>query len=181
MGSTIPILAAIIALSGAVIAGYLANFVAEDFRRFRDGSALAAALAGELGSHALAVPTIRNMLTLQLANAKQNIPMTFRPFTPPNDPIFEAGVGKLGLLGVKMVEDVVFKYQNLRAFRGALKIISDEYTDMSSSELIMRFENCLQTIDRAMERGEPLIEMLRARANMQFEWRWKSLFNTQYS
>lgn len=31
----------------------IANFVAEDFRRFRDGSALASPIAGELGSYRL--------------------------------------------------------------------------------------------------------------------------------
>jgi hypothetical protein len=179
MGSFFTILAAIIALSGAVIVGYLANFVAEDFRRFRDGSALAAALAGELASHALAVPLIRNGLTQCLASAQQNLRVTHRTFEPPNDPIFEAGVEKLGLLGVKLVEDIAFTYQNLRAFRSGLKVIFDEHQNMSFPELIGRYGDCLQAIDRTVERGEPLLVALRARANTQFEWRWKSFFNVQ--
>ncbi|MEX4005167.1 hypothetical protein AB4Y38_40755 [Paraburkholderia sp. EG285A] len=54
--------AALIAFVGVLAGGYLNNFLAEDFRRFRDGQALAGALAGELKSHATAIPILQSTL-----------------------------------------------------------------------------------------------------------------------
>lgn len=42
---------ALIGLLGVMAGCYLNNFLAEDYRRFRDGQALAGALAGELEAH----------------------------------------------------------------------------------------------------------------------------------
>jgi hypothetical protein len=44
--------AALLAFAGVLVGGYFNNFLAEDYRRFRDSQALAGALAGEIESHA---------------------------------------------------------------------------------------------------------------------------------
>jgi len=41
--------AALFGFIGVLVGGYFNNFLAEDYRRFRDGTTLAGALAGELG------------------------------------------------------------------------------------------------------------------------------------
>lgn len=109
--------AALIALIGVLAGGYVNNFLAEDYCRFRDGTALAGALAGELGSHMQAFPLLRTMLTTLKTAFEQGERPPLRRFDPPNDPIYEANVGKIGLLGGKLAEEVAFAYQQICAFR----------------------------------------------------------------
>lgn len=52
--------------TGSVLVAVIANFIAEDFRRFRDGSALASALAGELRAYGAAIADLTKSIT-QLA------------------------------------------------------------------------------------------------------------------
>lgn len=54
---------AFVGLLGVMTGGYFNNFLAEDYKRFRDGQALAGALAGELGSHVEAIPFNRAELS----------------------------------------------------------------------------------------------------------------------
>lgn len=173
MGS---IVAAVIAVSGAMIVGYITNFVAEDFRRFRDGTALAASLAGELNSHAEAMPILRKMLEDHISIIASGKRPSFRAIDAITDPIFDAAVGKLGLLGSEMVEDVVFTYQQIRAFRISMSIISKEHAAMSDEEIVNRHRACLQAIERAEERGVPLIVDLKNHANQRYHaprpWAW---------
>jgi len=162
------ILAAIVAVCGAIIAGYVTNFVAEDFRRFRDGSALAAALSGELSAHGTAIPMLRNILNTFMENVQAGKSLPLRPIERPNDPVFDAGVAKLGLLGCDLVSDIVYVYQQIRAFRGAIGILYQDHAEMTSNEFIARCAGCLDVIDRAMERAEPLLKKLQARANQEY-------------
>ena len=48
-----------------------------------------------------------------------------------------------------LVEDIVFVYSNLNAFRVALDVIHKGHADMSDVELRFRFEKCLEVVDRA--------------------------------
>ncbi|WP_395317012.1 hypothetical protein [Variovorax sp. UC74_104] len=165
------ILAALIAMAGAVIVGYATQFVAEDYRRFRNGSALAAGLAGELGSYAGAAPELRNglvMIVAMIKNGQRDLE-ALRPVERPVDLYFEEVVGDLGLLGASLVEDVVLVYSNLRAFRMALEIIATGHKEMKDQEVIYRCQKCLEALDRASERGTTLVESLRARAAERFK------------
>ena len=65
--------AAIIGFAGVLAGGYFNNFFAEDYKRFRDSQALAGALAGELQSHAEAVPLIKSGLSAMLATVKSDV------------------------------------------------------------------------------------------------------------
>src|ERR1700738_1451154 len=93
------VLAAIVTVSGAVSLGYANSFAAERFRRFHDGSAIAAGLAGELGSYAPAWPILKRMLetTSAAATAGQVEITPFRKFERPKDLIFDEVARKLGL------------------------------------------------------------------------------------
>ena len=65
-----PLATVLVALIGAFIAltvAWRTNFVAEDFRRFRDGSALAAALLGELRAYEPALPMLKRTLRSWIA------------------------------------------------------------------------------------------------------------------
>lgn len=168
-----------VALIGGMVAlavAYLNGILAESYRRFRDGSALAAGLAGELASYRPAWPLLKAMLDsiAQSISQGQRQAVILRPFERPRDLVFEESVGKLGLLGPELVEDVVFVYSNIRAFRMAFELLTHSASEMSDDELLNRCAACKDALARASERGEPLVVSLRARATQAFapEWPW---------
>lgn len=165
---------AVVAVFSAVCLGYATQFVAEDFRRFRDGSALAASLAGELSSYKPALPILRDILHswLGLIAAGKRTELMLRPFERPVDVVFDQSVGKLGLLGSVTVENVVFVYSNLRAFRVAFEMVNAMGADMTDVEIQSRLDRCLQALERAAERGETLIPELQSRAVRPFRLSW---------
>ena len=158
-----PLLAAIIAASAALIVAFLNSIVAEVFRRNRDRKALAAAIAGELASYEPALPLIRQILhaTISALDTKTRDLVSFRPFEKPKDVVFEKAVEKLGLLGPKLVEDIVYVYGNLNGFRVAFGLISMHFKEMSDVELRARSLSCLEAVNRAAERGVPLVTALK--------------------
>lgn len=160
--------AALIALLGVLAGGYVNNFLAEDYRRFRDGNALAGALAGELASHMLAFPFLKAMLTAQVNSIKSGHNPAFRHFDPPNDPIYESGVSKLGLLGSELAEDVAFAYQQIRAFRLNYALVLSQHEEMDNHEIMARLEGCLATILRGEERANKLLAGLREMAGHRY-------------
>jgi hypothetical protein len=153
--------AALIALLGVLAGGYVNNFLAEDYRRFRDGTALAGALAGELASHMLAFPFLKAMLAAQVTAIKNGQNPAFRNFDPPNDPIYESGVPKLGLLGSSLAEEVAFAYQQIRAFRLNYSLVLSQHGEMGNEEIIARLDDCHATILRSEERANTLLAGLR--------------------
>jgi len=170
------VIVALIAGSVAICVAYLNSFLAESLRRFRDGSALAASLAGELAAYELALPMIVAMLNGIVSNidSGQRKATFLRPFERPRDRVFEDVVGKLGLLGVLLSEDVVFVYSNIGAFRIAMEIIARDEKEMTDEELRLRCAACKEAVERAAARGADLIIKLRTRAHQPFvpEWPW---------
>lgn len=170
------VVVAIIAGSVALAVAYVNSFLAESFRRFRDGSALAASLAGELAAYEPAWPML--VLTLDtIINAIDSStrqPTFLRPIERPRDLVFEDSVGKLGLLGAELSESVVYVYSNIRAFRVALEIIARDESDMTNIELRARCVLCKDALQRAVTRGNDLIKNLRYRSTQRFvpDWPW---------
>ncbi|MCX4156983.1 MULTISPECIES: hypothetical protein [Paraburkholderia] len=160
--------AALIALIGVLAGGYVNNFLAEDYRRFRDGTALAGALAGELGSHMQAFPLLRTVLTGLKAAVEQGNRPPLRPIETPNDPIYESSVGKIGLLGGKLAEDVAFAYQQIRAFRLNFYLVASNHEQMKDAEIVARLNSCLDTINRGDERAAVLLADLKALASQRY-------------
>jgi hypothetical protein len=170
------VIVALIAGGVALTVAYVNSFLAESYRRFRDGSALAASLAGELAAYETAWPIIVNMLNsiINAIDSKTRKSTFLRPFERPRDLVFEDRVGKLGLLGVHLAENVVFVYSNIRAFRLAMEIIARDEKEMSDEELRARCVACKDAMDRAVTRGAGLIQDLRKRSSQPFapEWPW---------
>jgi hypothetical protein len=158
-----PMLAAIIAASAALIVAFLNSIVAELFRRHNDRVALAAAIAGEIASYEPALPIIQQMLnaTIHAVETNNRGAITFRPFEKPRDFVFEKAVEKLGLLGPKLVEDTVYVYGNLNAFRASLALISTHSGEMPDAELRIRSTACLEALNRAAQRAGPLVVALK--------------------
>lgn len=156
-------LAAILAASATLIVAFLNSIVAELFRRHKDRVALAAAIAGELASYEPALPIIQKFLrdTIHAVETDNRGVISFRPFEKPKDLVFEKAVEKLGLLGPKLVEDIVYVYGNLNAFRTSLGLISTHFKEMPDAELRARSTACLEALDRAAQRGGPLVVALK--------------------
>ncbi|RYX79941.1 hypothetical protein EON83_30650 [bacterium] len=170
------VIVALIAGGVALAVAYVNSFLAESYRRFRDGSALAASLAGELAAYEPAWPTIVNMLDTIITAVDSNSRKTtyLRPIERPRDFVYEDAVKKLGLLGTHLSENVVFVYSNIGAFRIAMEIIARNEKEMSDEELKLRCIGCREAVTRAGAKGSVLIKDLRERANKPFvpEWPW---------
>ncbi|HJV25642.1 MAG TPA: hypothetical protein VJ673_08135 [Aromatoleum sp.] len=170
------VIVAVIAGGVALAVAYVNSFLAESYRRFRDGSALAASLAGELAAYEPAWPPIVHVLDSIIAAIDANERKTtfLRPIERPRDLVYEDAVKKLGLLGTDLSENVVFVYSNIGAFRIAMEIIARNEKEMSDEELKLRCIACKDAMTRAVARGADLIGDLRERANKPFapEWPW---------
>ena len=123
---------AIIAFTSALLVGFGSHFVAEDYRRFRDGKAIAAALAGELDSVKSSLPELRTVL-IQLRDFLDMLrPISFPEMPNQPSPIYEANAEKVGLLGVDLAGRVAFTYDQIRAFRTSFQLLSKHHTTMNS-------------------------------------------------
>jgi len=152
---------AIIAVGGVLIGAYVTNFVAEDYRKFRQKIIIAAGLAGELESHALALPLIRNALLALLEASRTGQKIIFpSKFDVPTDPIYEKVVGDFGLLGRHLTRDIVFTYQNIRAFRVTFSTVTEAGAEMPPEMLQGALESCLMSLSRAEEKATPLLAEL---------------------
>jgi len=153
---------ALLALGGALVVGFIANFVAEDYRRFRDGKALARALAGELSSRSEAVSLLKEGLTQILSSLKANEKVRLLKVEKVTDYVFESSITKLGLLEYDLVEDVVYVYENIGAFRSALGLAAER--DTGDPQAVLLIESSLSALGRASKRGNDLPTRLRAYA-----------------
>jgi hypothetical protein len=116
--------------AGATLVGFIVvNFIAEDFKRFRSGSSVAAGLAGELSRYVepqQSLVTAINVM-IRLIDQGQQKDMPLRGIDPTKDRIFDANVANLGLLGPELVEKVAYVYGQINGFRvsfGILPIMS---------------------------------------------------------
>jgi len=168
---------ALMAFVGVLAGGYLNNFLGEDFKRFRDGQALAGSLAGELASHATAIPMLRTVfrgmaITLRTEGGK----ITLYEFNPPTNPVFDASVSKLGMLGPTLAHEVAFVYEQIRAFRSMFRDISIHYEDMPREGMANACDHCLTLLETAESRGTKLIADLQKFANDGY-WRTRPWFS----
>ena len=170
------LIVALIAGAVAISVAFINTFLSESYKRFRDGTTLAASLAGELAAYEEAWPILSEVLN-SIANAaetqKPNLEQ-LRPIERPRDVVYEKSIEKLGLLGASAAEGIVYVYSNINAFRIAFEIIARDHSTMSKEELRVRCVGCKSALDRAATKGEVLIGSLRARASAKFtpEWPW---------
>ncbi|WP_155706260.1 hypothetical protein [Burkholderia cepacia] len=147
---------ALIALVGVLAGGYINNFLGDDYRRFREGQALAGALAGELKSHGTAAPELKRQLTSMLSHVP-SLDFTETEFTPPNSPVFDSSVSKLGLLGPALAEDVAYVYEQIRAFRITFSRVTKIAGKANHDQIAHMLNYCLTCITHADERGQVLV------------------------
>ncbi|MEZ0191021.1 hypothetical protein AB9X41_17515 [Ralstonia solanacearum] len=162
--------AALIAFAGVLVGGYFNNFLAEDFRRFRDSQAIAGALAGELESHGEAIPYIKAGLQKIQEAVKAGNGISMPEWPVPNSPVFEANVEKVGLLQPDLAKGVAYVYEQVRAFRSALHQLSKHHEGRDADWQISAINGCLFAITNAEKKGALLIESLKRHAAASY---WK--------
>ncbi|MFL9939986.1 hypothetical protein [Paraburkholderia graminis] len=156
---------ALVGLLGVLAGGFFNNFLAEDYRRFRDGQALAGALAGELESHAEPMPIIKDSLEKMHLALLSGERLDTPEWPIPASPLFDQNASKIGLLGHEAAKEVAYVYENLRAFRQNFNVLTKHHSNMPtewSSAIVL---GCLAAISRAEHRGLLLIETLKLQAN----------------
>ena len=167
---------ALIAGAVTLAVAFLNTFLSESYKRFRDGTTVAASLAGELAAYKEAWPILSEMLSSVVSATEIEKPSLeqLRPIERPKDVVYEKSIDKLGLLAADAAEGVVYVYRNINAFRIAFEIIARDHAMMSRDELRVRCIACKNALDRAATRGEVLVGSLRARASAKFspEWPW---------
>ncbi|MEX3918171.1 hypothetical protein AB4Y43_18320 [Paraburkholderia sp. BR10872] len=154
--------------TGSVIVAVVANFIAEDFRRFRDGSALASAIAGELGSYAIAIQELKANVTTLAEQAEAGKQIRVADIELPHDSIYESAVPKLGLLGVELPEKVALAYGRIRAFRTLYTVIAGEKVKTDAAGLGWLYRQLLVKLAEAETEGRQTVTLLHVRANETF-------------
>jgi len=151
---------ALIAFTSALLVGFGSHFVAEDYRRFRDSKAIAAALAGELNSIESSLPELRTVLT-QLRDLLDKLePISLPEMPDQSSPMFEANAEKVGLLGVALAGGVAFTYDQIRTFRTLFQLLSKHHTTMDPPWSSLLVGRCLQLVENNELKVKTLIENL---------------------
>lgn len=158
-----PLLAATIAASAALIVSFINSILADAFRRHQDRKIMAASIAGELASYAPALPNVMRMLheIITAIERRSRSSIIIRPYDQPKDYVFEKIVERLGLLGPKLAEDVVFTYSNLNTFRVSFGLIVMHFNEMPDAEAHARCLACLEVLNTTYQRGISLIASLK--------------------
>jgi hypothetical protein len=160
--------AALVGFLGVLVGSYGSNFLAEDYRRFRDGRSLAGALAGELESHGEPIPSVKagleSMGDKVLAGDKLELP----EWPIPNSPVFEENAAKIGLLGPDLARDVAYVYEHLRAFRQNFHQLTKHNAAMSVGWNHSHILGCLAILTRVEPRAAQLIVNLKKYAAAQY-------------
>lgn len=172
--------AALIAFAGVLAGGYANNFLGEDYKRFRDGRALAGALAGELESHAEALPMMKAGLTKMEEEFRNGRALSMPEWPVPASPLFDENAGKIGMLGPELARDVAHVYESLRAFRMNFHQLTKYHAVMPSAWNHATTLGCLATLSRAETRGLTLIANLKEHANSRYTSRAETKVQLQY-
>ena len=143
------IITGLIAASVALVVAFLTQFVAEKFKRFHDGSAVAAGLAGELSAYKDALfhlmIALKAWSELEVGHEK----LILRPIDKPVDLFYASAVGKIGVLGSDLAEDIVYVYASIDGFRTGFDVLTKSFKEMESGEFRTRAASCHLILSQA--------------------------------
>lgn len=164
----VTISAAVIAASGTLMVAYASNFLAEQYRRHLDSTSWAAALAGELESHASAFKLLKANLHGLVLTAKKKEPLPLYSMPMPTDPIFDSNPSKVGVLGPELAGELAYAYEQLRAFRIGMQVLAEHREKMDPEQIANRLLYLLQVIETNEKRLTALIQALYAYSGVPF-------------
>ena len=166
---------AIIALCTAVVAGLFAAFVSEMYKRHRDMTATAAAIAGELSSYREAYQQLDLSIDLLIKMVERGEQLNLPPQDSVPDVAYEAYIDKVGLLGSQIAEDVTYVYGQIRGFRSSFFALTKQSGPVDPIYTVTVLRICHQFMKKANGRSEPLIVALQNKAKEPF---WLALRRT---
>ena len=148
---------------------FVANFLAESYKRFKSGSVLAAGIVGELKSYlpaqTMMMDVINTIIAAHTPEGAEKLPLSFRgEFEMPKDRVYEANVANLGLLGAELATATAEVYGRILGFRTAWRGFYNYYNDMNIHESREQARFIRQWLERSDEAGRELIPLLEERA-----------------
>jgi hypothetical protein len=160
---------AVLALIGTIIAAFFGSLIAEDYRRFRDGQGIAAAIGGEISGYVEGGELIQqNLAQLKvLANSGHQLPFT--RFDPPKDVLYEALADRLGLLGPDLARDAAYVYQRIYGFRVGYMILTRDHEKLSQEAIVHTLTACENALLAVKQRAQPLLVALAKRASEDYK------------
>ena len=156
---------ALIAFTSAILVGFTSHFLVEDYRRFRDSQAIAAALAGELRSITSSISDLQTGLIGMQEMLDNEQPLPFPEFPIQTSPMFEAIAEKVGMLGVDLAGDVAFLYGQITAFQVSFHWLSKHNERMPMPWSCALVERLLVLIEKNKEGAQTLIQKLSMKTN----------------
>jgi hypothetical protein len=159
---------ALIAFTSAILVGFTSHFVVEDYRRFRDGQAIAAALTGELRSITSSISELQAGLIGMKELLDNGHPLPFPEFPIQSSPMFEAIAEKIGLLGIELAGDVAFFYGQIKAFQASFHWLSKHNEKMPMAWSYALVERLLALVEENKEGVRTLIRKLSVQSNRSY-------------
>lgn len=153
---------------------YLTQFLADRYRRFAEGSMLAAGFAGDLAARRHGEVDyeylFKELEKLRKEGKRVEVRGSGRPEPHQHEErFFHSVIGKVGLLGPDLAGRVISLYRDMAFFAEQAKYVDQHHADMKNDELHGRLELILSTWKSAMELRDELVPLLKSRANEQFK------------
>ncbi|HJR12553.1 MAG TPA: hypothetical protein VJ833_01485, partial [Rhodanobacteraceae bacterium] len=150
----------------ALMVFWLTHFVGEDYRRWRDGKALAAALAGEVESFVFAMKLAGKTAKALLEQLEKGEPLPPRHIPEAPQSVYAANLQRLGLLGASIGRDLPFAYHMVYAYRVSMTAFfeASRIGEQKGALLVAQ-----QMIANANDALPPLLVKLQTRARQ--AWR----------
>ncbi|MBA8735340.1 hypothetical protein [Chromobacterium violaceum] len=151
---------AVIGATGALVAGFFANFMAEDYRRFREAKALSGAIYGELTSITSGLDELSESIDKVISALELGGSIKLPEIQFPKNDIYEEYMGRLGLLDSSVVENIVYVYSQINSFRASYSLLCKP--KLSGAMKIKYLKAARNSLNRASARKEILYEKLQA-------------------
>lgn len=123
------ITAAIIAASGALLAVAISHFFAEAAKRHAEAQSIAGGLAGELRAFAAYSNEAVGAMQRSAEYAEGGGRYEYPSYQVMKSLVYEANVGRIGLLGPEVAESVAFIYSRIQSFRN-LQLMGSSARDL---------------------------------------------------
>jgi hypothetical protein len=153
---------------------YLTQFLADRYRRFAEGSTLAAGFAGDLAARRHGDLDYEYLFKeLEKIRKEGKRVEVLGPGRPEPDHheerFFHSVIGKVGLLGPDLAGRVIGLYRDMAFYVEQARYVEEHHADMKNDEFHGRLELVLTTWKSAMESRDELVPLLKSRANERFK------------
>lgn len=173
--TTLQLFTPILAFGGTILGAFLGSIVNEMYKRHRDATATAAAIAGEMEIMSLTCTQYLTVLPQISEAAKTNgHPSTHWGSNPQT--ALSVHAEKLGMLGSNVVSLVTRFYIELQGFRNNCDQASSEASFSDRARMAMYFEAAGSYAQMAVETSSELLPLLTKLSRTSFKYYlWRSI------